>query len=141
MKLRAMILGSGYAGQGHARALRECGVEIAAMASRTEEVVRRVAAEMAIPVASTDWRATLAEVRPEIVAVGTPGGTHLEMVSAALEAGCHVLCDKPLATVAGEARALYEKARDAGVKTAYAASYRYQPAALLAQELVGAGAI
>src|SRR5438045_9728734 len=100
--LRAMILGSGYAGQGHAQALRECGVEIAAMASRTEEVVRRVAAEMGIPVASTDWRATLAEVRPEIVAVGTPGGTHVEMVGAALAAGCHVLCDKPLATTARE---------------------------------------
>jgi predicted dehydrogenase len=139
--LRAMILGSGYAGQGHAQALRECGVEIAAMASRTEEVVRRVAAEMGIPVASTDWRATLAEVRPEIVAVGTPGGTHVEMVGAALAAGCHVLCDKPLATTAAEARSLSDQAVLAGVKTAYAASYRYQPAALLARELVGAGAI
>jgi predicted dehydrogenase len=139
--LRAMILGSGYAGQGHAMALRECGVEIAAMASRTEEVVRRVAAEMGIPVASTDWRATLAEVRPEIVAVGTPGGTHVEMVGAALAAGCHVLCDKPLATTAAEARSLAEQAEAAGVKTAYAASYRYQPAALLARELVAAGAI
>ena len=139
--LRAMILGSGFAGQGHATALRACGVEIAAMASRTEEVVHCIAAEMGIPVASTDWRATLAAVRPDIVAVGTPGGTHTEMVAAALAAGCHVLCDKPLATTAAEARALAEQAEAAGRKTAYAASYRYQPAALHARELVAAGAI
>ena len=139
--LRAMILGSGFAGQGHAEALRDCGVEIVAMASRTEAVVRRVAAEMDIPLASTDWRTTLAETHPDIVAVGTPGGTHLEMVGAAVAAGCHVYCDKPLATTAEESRQLYAQARDAGVKTAYAASFRYQPAALWAKQLVAEGAV
>lgn len=139
--LRALILGAGYAGQGHAMALRDAGVEIVAMASRTEEIVRRVTAELDIPVASTNWREALEELRPNVVAVGTPGGTHLEMITAALDAGCHVYADKPLATTAGDSRALYLRAREAGVKTAYAASYRYQPQAYLAARLVSEGAI
>jgi predicted dehydrogenase len=136
-----MIFGSGFAGQGHALALRDCGVEIVAMASRTREVVEKVAAELEISVASTDWRATLREIRPDIVAIGTPGGTHVEMIGAALEMGCHIFADKPLATTAVEAKQLYRQAKTAGVKTAYAASFRYMPSALLAKELVAAGAI
>jgi len=136
-----MILGSGFAGQGHALALRDCAVAIVAMASRTESVVKRVAGELDIPRAGTDWRPMLAEIEPDIVAVGTPGGTHVEMVGAALTAGCHVYCDKPLATTATAARDLYRQARAAGLKTAYAASYRYQPAALLAKRLIGDGAL
>lgn len=141
MPLKAVILGSGYAGQGHAMALRDCGVEIVGMASRTPEVVQRVAAEMGIPHAGTDWRLMLEDLRPDLVAIATPGGTHEEMASACIDAGCHIYIDKPLATTAAGARRLWEKARDAGVKTAYAASYRYQPAASLAMELIAAGAI
>jgi len=139
--LRAIVLGAGYAGQGHAVALRLAGVEIAGMASRTADVGAKIAASLEIPRYSADWRAMLAEIAPEIVAVGTPGGTHREMISAALEAGCHVLADKPLATTAADSRTLYELAKAKGVKTAYAASYWYQPQALFARELVRSGAL
>src|SRR4051812_36446895 len=113
-RLRAMVLGAGFAGQGHARALRDCGVEIAAIAGRTEPVVRQVAGSLRIPVASTDWRRTLQELRPDIVAVATPGGTHGEMAFAALDLGCHVYLDKPLATTAAEAERLYRRAAEVG---------------------------
>ncbi len=139
--LKAMVLGAGFAGQGHTLALRKAGVHVAGMASRTAEVCRRVAGELGIPRSGTDWRGMLAEIQPKIVAVGTPGGTHLEMISAALDAGCHVLSDKPLATTAGDARTLYALAKTRGLKTAYAASYRYQPQALYARELVRDGAL
>jgi predicted dehydrogenase len=137
--LRALILGAGYAGQGHAQALRLAGVEIAGMASRTADVGAKIAASLIIPRYSADWRGLLAEIKPDIVAVGTPGGTHLEMISAALETGCHVLADKPLATTAADARALYELAQSKGVKTAYAASYWHQPQAIYARLLVQEG--
>src|SRR5262245_22902597 len=139
--LRALVFGAGYAGQGHAVALRLCGVEIAGMASRTAEVGAKIAASLQIPRYSADWRGLLEELRPDIVAVGTPGGTHLEMISAALDANCHILADKPLATTAADAQTLYAKATAKGVKTAYAASYWYQPQALLARELVRSGAL
>lgn len=141
MTLRALVLGSGYAGQGHTQALRDAGVEVVGMASRTDSVVRHVAEALEIPRAGSDWRALLAELRPDLVAVGTPAGTHLEMISAALDARCHVLADKPLTTCAPHARRLYAHSIGMGVKTAYAASFRYQPQALLARQLVASGAV
>lgn len=127
---RALILGSGFAGQGHAMALRDNGVEIVGMASRTQSVVEKIASEMDIPYATTNWQKALTDLNPDIVAVGTPGGAHFEPVMAALEQSCHVLCDKPLATTASQAKTMYLKAREKNVKTAYAASFRYQPHAL-----------
>ena len=139
--LRAIVLGAGYAGQGHAIALRLAGVEIAGMASRTADVGAKIAASLNIPHYNSDWYRMLAELKPDVVAVGTPGGTHLEMISAALEAGCHILADKPLATTAADSRTLCELAKSKGVKTAYAASYWYQPQALFARELVRSGVL
>jgi predicted dehydrogenase len=84
---------------------------------------------------------TLSALRPDIVAVGTPGGAHYEPVMAALAQGCRIFCDKPLAATADEARRIYQRSREMGVKGAYAASYRYQPCALFARALVAGGAI
>ncbi len=100
----------GYAGQGHALALRQSGVEIAGMASRTAEVGAKIAATLQIPRYSADWRGLLEELKPDIVAVGTPGGTHREMIEAALDSRCHILADKPLATTAADARFLSDLA-------------------------------
>lgn len=138
-QLTAMILGAGFASQGHTIALRAAGVDVIGMASRTDDVCRKVAAEFEIPEAGTDWRTMLQRLKPDIVAVGTPGGVHRDMCGAALESGCHVLCDKPLATTASDAKELYELARDNNLKTGYAASYRYQPQTLYARELVASG--
>ena len=139
--LRALVLGSGFAGKGHTEALRDAGVEVIGMASRTKTVVEQVAAQLAIPHAFTDWQQALSDLKPDVVAVGTPGGAHYTPMMAALAQGCHVFCDKPLAATATEAREIYRKARQMGVKSAYAASYRYQPCALFAKELVADGAI
>lgn len=140
-KLRAFVIGSGFAGQCHADALRRNGVEIVGMASRTDAVVREVADRMRIPHTSTDWRRSLVELQPDIVAVGAPGGVHVEMCVAAAEAGAHVYCDKPLATNAAGAKQIWVAASGAGVKTAYAASARYNPPVLHARELVADGMI
>lgn len=140
-RLTALIHGSGFAGQGHAEALRDCDVEIVGMVSRTESVVRQVAEDMGIAYWSTDWDHALRELQPDIVAIGTPGGAHVGPIMAALEQSCHIFCDKPLAATGAEAKSLYERAQSAGVKTAFAASFRYQPQALFARALVAEGAI
>lgn len=140
-KLTALVHGSGFAGQGHAEALRDAGVQITGMVSRTKDVVEQVAARMGIPHAGTDWRKALRELKPDIVAIGTPGGPHYDAVMAALDSGCHVYCDKPLGVTAAQARDMWESARKARVRTAFAASFRYQPHALLAKELVAQGVI
>lgn len=139
--LRAVVLGAGFAGQGHAQALRDCGVEVVAITGRTVPVLKKVARDLAIPHATPDWREAITGLRPDIVAIGTPGGTHVEMASVALARGCHVYLDKPLATNARDAKRLFRKAEAAGVKTAYAATSGYQPSVLFARELVAAGEI
>ena len=140
-KLTGLVLGSGFAGQGHAEAMRYCGVEVVGMVSRTEDVVQSVARDMGIPYASTDWVGGLDALEPDIVAIGTPGGAHHEQILAAIERGCHVFCDKPLTTSAETSKELHVAARDKGVKTAYAASFRYQPHSLLAKKLIAEGVI
>lgn len=140
-KLRALVHGSGFAGQGHAEALRDSGVEIAGMVSRTKDVVEEVARRMGIPYSGTDWQRALDELKPDIVAIGTPGGPHFDAVMPALAKGCHIYCDKPLGVTANQAKQMYEAATVAKVRTAFAASFRYQPHALLAKKLVSEGAI
>jgi glutamyl-tRNA reductase len=55
LALRALVVGAGSAGEGHSLALQQAGVDVVAIASRTEAAVRRVAARLGIAVASTDW--------------------------------------------------------------------------------------
>lgn len=141
MALRALVVGAGSAGEGHSLALRAAGVEIAAIASRTAAAVGAVAARLGIPIASTDWRRTLDELRPDIVAVATPGDSHAAIIEAAIAHRAHLYVDKPFAPTAAEARRLWHAVQAAGVKSAYAATSNYQPSALLARALILEGAI
>ena len=138
-QLTASILGAGFAAEGHTIALKAAGVDVVAMASRTAESGQRAASRLGIPHFQTDWQSLLREQPTDIVAVATPGGVHHEMCKAALESGAHVLVDKPLATTAEDARELHEIAQRLGKKTAYAASYRYQPQAYYARQLIDEG--
>ena len=140
-KLKVLVCGTGYAGQGHAQAFREESVDVVGMYGRTESVLNEVAAKLDIPYASTDWEQALRDCQPDIVAIGTPGGAHVEPITQAIAHGCHVFCDKPLTQDGDSARKLYELAVAKGVKTAFAASYRYTPGILHAKQLVADGAI
>ena len=139
--LRAIVIGAGFAGEGHTIALRECGVSIEAICARTPAPVQAMAAKLGVPTASTDWRKALDEIKPDIVAIATPGGTHEEMVTAALGRGTHLYCDKPLAPDAATAQRLADLATKAGVKHAYAATHRYDPSVAHIAELLRDGAI
>ncbi len=140
-KPRVLIAGTGFAGQGHTDAFRGAGAEVVGMVGRTPEVVRDVATSMNIPYFGTDWAAALAECKPDIVSIATPGGAHVEPITQAINAGCHVFCDKPMTHSGDTAVELHRLATDKGVKTAYAASFRYAASVLHAKRLVAAGAI
>lgn len=140
-KQKVLVVGSGYAGRGHAEAFRYVGAEVVGMVGRTAEVVKTVASEMGISHAGTSLTEALEACRPDIVAIATPGGAHFEPIMEAMDKGCHIFCDKPLAETAERARILCDNARTKGIKTAYAASYRYMPAVLYAKELIAEGTI
>jgi predicted dehydrogenase len=140
-RMHAIVIGAGFAGEGHTLALRHAGVEVVAICARQCSVVQAVADRLAIPQASTDWRHTLEAVKPDIVALATPASLRGEVVEAATALGCHLFCDKPLATTAEEAERLYRLVERAGVKHAYASTFRYDPSVAWLGELVRDGAI
>lgn len=138
---RVLVHGTGFAGQGHAEAFRFAGAEVVGIVGRTESVTHKVAEEMNIPYMGLDWEKALKDCKPDIVSIATPGGAHYEAIKTAIGMGCHIFCDKPM-TIDGEtARELYHLAEAKGVKTAYAASFRYMPHVLHAKRLVADGAI
>lgn len=138
---RAVVIGAGFAGEGHARALRHSGVAVSAICARQPRVVRAVADRLGIPEASTDWHRTLERTRPDIVALATPASLRGEVIAVAAELGCHVFCDKPLAARADEAQRLFHLVERAGVKHAYAATQCYDPGLAWLAEMVHGGAI
>ena len=140
-KLKVLISGTGFAGQGHTDAFRNIGTEVVGIVGRTDSVVAKVAAEKSIPYASTDWAKALQDCQPDIVSIGTPGGAHYQTIVPAIQQGCHVFCDKPLTDSGASALELFELAKQHHVKTAFASSFRYMPCVIHAKQLVAAGAI
>lgn len=139
--MKVLIHGSGFAGEGHAAAFRGAGAEVVGIVGRTLPVVRELAAKLDIPYAGTDWHAALVACQPDIVAIATPGGAHFDPIRQAIDCGCHVFVDKPMTESAATAIALERLAQEKGIKTAYAASFRYTPSVLHARKLVAQGAI
>lgn len=140
-KLKVLVHGTGFAGQGHTDAFRNVGAEVVGMVGRTDSVVAEVTEKMQIPYSGTDWQLALQDCQPDIVSIGTPGGAHVEPIKQAIARGCHVFCDKPLTESGETAKQLYDLAKQKGVKTAFASSFRYMPHVLHAKQLVAAGTI
>ncbi|MEP1444867.1 MAG: Gfo/Idh/MocA family oxidoreductase [Paraglaciecola sp.] len=140
-KIRVLVQGTGFAGQGHTAAFRDMGAEVVGIVGRTESVVQQVAKELNIPYAGTDWKQALIDCKPDVVSIATPGGVHEEPIRQAIEFGCHVFSDKPLTHSGETAKKLYELAIEKKVKTAFASSFRYMPEVIHAKRLVASGAI
>src|ERR1700748_3888176 len=104
-KMKAVIIGTGFMGRVHTEGLRRLGnVEVAGIVARTEDQARRFADELSIERAAGDYRDFLADPAIDTVHICTPNALHFPLAMAALEAGKHVLCEKPLATSVEEAQ-------------------------------------
>ncbi|QOD60953.1 Gfo/Idh/MocA family oxidoreductase [Polaribacter haliotis] len=140
-KLKVLISGTGFAGQGHTVAFRAVGAEVVGIVGRTPSVISEVANKMAIPYSSSNWQQALEDCQPDIVSIATPGGAHYDTIKQAIEFGCHVFSDKPLTVDGDSALELYELAKQKKVKTAFASSFRYMPCVIHAKRLVANGKI
>ena len=117
-------------------------VDMAAVAGRSADAVAEAAAKLGWRSHETDWKALLARDDVHVVDVCTPGDSHAEIAIAALEAGKHVLCEKPLANSVEEAEAMVaaaEAAQRNGVRSMVAFNYRRVPALTYARQLVESG--
>ncbi|MFI6638121.1 Gfo/Idh/MocA family protein [Streptomyces sp. NPDC050504] len=115
---------------------------LAALCGRSPDAVRAAADKLGWAAAETDWRALVARDDVHLVDVCTPGDSHAEIAIAALEAGKHVLCEKPLANTVAEAEAMAaaaEAARTRGQLAMVGFNYRRVPAVAHARGLIAAG--
>ncbi len=96
------IIGTGWGTRVQVPAFRSAGLQIVGLAARDEQKTAQQAQELSIPLHTTDWRDLIRRSDVQWVSIVTPPSTHNEIAIAALEAGKHVLCEKPMALHAGE---------------------------------------
>ena len=135
-KLKAVVVGAGWSAEGHTKAFQHYGVEVLAICARKPEVVQKVASGLGVPEASTDWRESLLRHKPDIVALTTPAILRTEVIELAVELGCHIISEKPLALTAEEAEHIYDLIKDTGLKHAFAATHLYDPSVAYVRELL-----
>ena len=112
-----------------------------AVASRTQESVDRYAREWKIPRAHGSYEALLADPEIDVIYNSLPNHLHAEWTIKAVEAGKHVLCEKPLALNVDEVEAMQEAARKHGRVVAEAFMYRHHPQTLKVQDIVRNGSL
>ena len=109
------IIGASFAKAAYLPALKHIdGAEVVAIASARLESAKEAADAFGVPHAYDDWERMLGEHAFDLVCIATPTFMHAPMTLAALEAGAHVLCDKPMALDKEEAGAMLEKAESLG---------------------------
>jgi predicted dehydrogenase len=144
------MVGYAFMGRAHSQAWRNVASffdlplrpRMAAICGRDQAAVAAAAARLGWPAWETDWKRLVQRDDVDLVDVCTPGSSHAEISIAALEAGRHVLCEKPLANTVEEARAMAaaaERAATGGVRAMVGFNFRRVPAVALARELVAAG--
>ncbi|KQY20370.1 dehydrogenase [Cellulomonas sp. Root485] len=143
------MVGYAFMGVAHSQAWRNAPrffdlplrPDMAAVAGRDEAAVNAAATKLGWSSAETDWKALVSRDDIDLVDICTPGDTHAEIAIAALEAGKHVLCEKPLANSVQEAEAMVRAAEASTGLAMVGFTYRRVPAIQLARTLVTDGRI
>ncbi len=141
------LVGYKFMGRAHSNAYRQLprffdvdpAPRMAAICGRDEAGVREAAGSLGWDSYETDYRRLIGRDDVGLVDVVTPGNTHREIVLAALEAGKHVICEKPLANTLAEAKEMLDAAREAGTVNMVCFNYRRAPAVQLARKLIEEG--
>ena len=135
-EIRAAVVGTGFIGVVHVEALRRLGVEVTGVVGSTPE---RARAKPGLPEPYSSFEAMLADERVDVVHLTTPNHLHFEQSRAALEAGKHVVCEKPLALDSGESGALVKLAEASGLVHCTNYNLRFYPLCWEARARVARG--
>jgi predicted dehydrogenase len=142
MSINVAIVGTGFMGGAHLDALRRIpGVDVVAIASHDRARADQLAKQFAIPHALDDWRALLDRSDVHAIHNCTPNNLHFEVNRAAMQAGKHVLSEKPLTMTSAESSELLRVARESGVVAGINFNYRGFPLVRHARALVKQGAL
>ena len=140
-RLRMGVVGLGM-GQGHAQGYQSHpGAELVALCDVDEARLQSVAAKMGVPEQYTDTRKMFRQAGLDAVSIAVPNKFHAPLTIAALQAGLHVLCEKPMATTVKEAERMQEAARKARKNLMINFSFRFTEASGALKQQVDAGVI
>jgi predicted dehydrogenase len=134
-----MSVSGHYALRVHQPLSRLPEARIAAIASRGPDKAREAASRLGIAKSYGSYAELIADPEVEAVYIPLPNNLHAEWAIAALEAGKHVLCEKPLAMDAAQAKAMAAKAKEKGLLLMEAFMYRFHPQWVRAREIVASG--
>ena len=134
----AGIIGLGY-GRAHIAGFQAAGVKVLALCQRDTETAAKLANKYQVPHVFGRWQDMLAQARPDIVVIATPPALHLPILQAAVAAGCHVVCEKPLATTTAEAQAMVAAAATSSCSVITSFNWRFAPAMQSMKQMVDAG--
>jgi predicted dehydrogenase len=145
--LRIGLIGTGFMGKAHAYGFTMAprifelpfALELATVADVTIEAATAAARQFGFAHASADWRKIVADPTVDIVSITAPNALHKEMALAAIAAGKHVYCEKPLAPSVADALEMAATAEAAGVKTQVGFNYLCNPMISLARDMIAAG--
>ncbi|MEK8128304.1 Gfo/Idh/MocA family oxidoreductase [Paenibacillus filicis] len=141
------MIGYNFMGKAHSNAYRQLPFffeksavpVLKAIAGRNEEEVQKASRRMGWASYETDWRKLVERDDIDVVDIATPNHTHVEMAIAALEAGKHVICEKPLALTLEEAKRMKAAADRSGKVNMLMHNYRFAPAVQFAKQLICEG--
>ena len=126
--IRTAIIGTGFMGRVHLEAVRRLEfVEAAAIVGRYAEAAQRLGEGFSIPAITSDYRDVLRDPAIDALHICTPNAQHFPMAKEALEAGKHVICEKPLATSVEEGEELVALADRQGLRNCVCHNLRYYP--------------
>lgn len=151
-RLGVAMIGHAFMGRTHSHAWRSAPrffdlplePEMKVLVGRDQPRAEAAASTLGWAEVSTDWRAVLEREDVHLIDICTPGDTHAEIAEAALDAGKHVLVEKPMANSVAEAERMHaaaQRARPQGVHAMVGFTYRRVPALQLARELILEGRI
>jgi predicted dehydrogenase len=139
-QLRAGVIGTGFIGPVHVEALRRLGVQVVALCDLPSRV-DAAAARLGIPKAFGNYRDLLQSDDIDVAHIAAPNRCHYEMALAAVAAGKHCVCEKPLAMNTRESAEIVRAAQAAGKVFAVNYNVRFYPAALHLRALVARGGL
>ncbi len=145
--LRVGLIGTGFMGKAHTLGFTiapkvfdlPCGLVLDMVADVTEPAAAEAARRLGFARATEDWRELVADPAIDIVSITTPNALHKEMALAAIAAGKHVYCEKPLAPSVADAREMASASAMAGVKSQVGFNYLCNPMVGLAKQMIDAG--
>ena len=149
-ELKVGLVGAGWMGKAHAMSYRTqrlafdgnpASAVLEVVADANEEIAARAAAEMGFRRHARDWREVVDDPSIDIIDITTPNDLHFDIAMAAIAAGKHIWCEKPLTNDVGTSFEMAEAAEKAGITTMVGFNYIKNPVQTLARKLIEEGEI